>query len=183
MTLIPVISKKLLMIEHTYTDKDVFNNEEDYDKRKLQFYDFEDKESEYARKHYSEFVSKSGKYSLKMDSINIFSPGIEKKFTELTEKDHAWIRASAYVYPVIDTKENPLTLVITFQHKDGSYKYRALNTEDLNLKLNEWNKISMDYLTPWLRSKNDMIKIYFWHRGKNEVYIDDFKVEVFERKF
>ncbi|MCK4407220.1 MAG: glycosyltransferase family 39 protein [Bacteroidales bacterium] len=175
--------KKLLMVEHTYTDKDVFNNEGDYDKRNLQFYDFEDKESEYATKHYSEFVSISGKYSLKMDSINIFSPGIEKKFTELTEKDHVWIRASAYVYPVVDTKENPLTLVITFQHKDGNYKYRALNTEDLNLKLNEWNKISMDYLTPWLRSKNDMIKIYFWLRGKNEVYIDDFKVEVFERKY
>ncbi len=118
-----------------------------------------------------------------LDSNFCFSTGIAAKYKDITDKDHVWIRASVYIYPVIDIKENPSTLVVTFQHKGANYKYRTVNTEYLNLKLNEWNKISMDYMTPFPRSKNDNLNVYLWHRGKNEVFIDDLKVEVFERKF
>ena len=173
--------KKLLIIERSYSYEEEFKNPEDYNKRIFDFISFEDNNNN--NSHYSDSIAHSDSYSMVLDSNFCFSTGIAAKYKDITDKDHVWIRASVYIYPVIDIKENPSTLVVTFQHKGFNYKYRTVNTEDLNLKLNEWNKISMDYMTPFPRSKNDNLNVYLWHRGKNKIYIDDLKVEVFERKF
>jgi len=171
--------KKLLIVERSYSYEEEFKNPEDYNKRMFDFISFEDNNN---NPHYSDSIAHLGSYSMMLDSNFYFSTGIAAKYKHITDKDHVWIRATVYIYPVIDIKENPSTLVVTFQHKGYNYKYRTVNTENLNLKLNEWNKISMDYMTPFPRSKNDNLNVYLWHRGKNKIYIDDLKVEVFERK-
>jgi hypothetical protein len=50
------------------------------------------------------------------------------------------------------------------------------------INTNEWNEITFDYLTPEVRRKNNLIKSYFWNRGKGNYWIKDFEIEVFERK-
>lgn len=50
----------------------------------------------------------------------------------------------------------------------------------MNLKLNEWNLVCSDYLTPEVPRKTNDLKVYIWHRGKDKLYIDDLKVEIFE---
>jgi hypothetical protein len=50
----------------------------------------------------------------------------------------------------------------------------------MNLKLNEWNRICFDYLTPEVRRKTDKLKVYIWHRGKGELFVDDLQVEISE---
>jgi len=51
----------------------------------------------------------------------------------------------------------------------------------MDLQLNQWNKITFDYLTPEVRRKDNLLKIYFWNRGTGQIFIDDLQVEVFEK--
>ncbi|MCX6234664.1 MAG: hypothetical protein NT175_08075 [Bacteroidetes bacterium] len=175
--------KKLLLVERSYTGTEIFTNQQDYNGRILRNLDFEMDGSDFATKHYITSFAHSGHSSLKMDSTVEFSPNIAAKFKDLTSKDHAWIRASAYIYPVSELKGKPLFLVMTFSHKGANYQYKTLNISDLDLKMNEWNRVTMDYMTPFPRTKRDDLNVYLWNPGKAEVFVDDFMVEVFERNY
>jgi hypothetical protein len=175
--------KKLLLVERSYTGTETFTNLQDYNGRILRNLDFEVDGSAFATKHYITSFAHSGQSSLKIDSTVEFTPNIAARFKDLTSKDHAWIRVSAYIYPVSELKGKPLFLVITFLHKGANYQYRTLNISDLDLKLNEWNRVTMDYMTPFPRTKRDGLNVYFWNPRKSEVFLDDLTVEVFERKY
>lgn len=168
--------KKLLLISRSFDGIEKFNNPEDYKSKLVKKLDFEKDENKVNT------FSHSGKYSFRLDNSKIYSTSIETPYYSLTKKDHAWIRVSAYVYPTQNLISNPLSLVIHFNHNDYPYKYMAFDLEKMNLKLNEWNKVSFDYLTPEVRKDDDNLKVYFWFRGNQPVYIDDLQVNVSEEK-
>jgi hypothetical protein len=168
--------KKVLLINRSFDGSENFLNEKDYTSKILKNLDFENAEIADSN------IANSGKYSFRLDSLTVYSPSIEAPYYNLTDKDHVWIRVSAYVYPIFDIKSNPFSVIIQFNHKEHAYKYKANDAENMNLELNKWNKISIDYLTPEVRQKTDNLKVYIWHRGRNPFYIDDLKVEVFETK-
>ena len=116
-----------------------------------------------------------------MDSVSIYSPNVEKKYRELTEKDHVKMKVSLRMYCTVDPKDNPGSLVVTVEHKGKAYGYAATDAEKQQLELNKWSKLSFNYLTPAIRSGSDKLKVYYWHRGKKPVFIDDLKVEVWDR--
>ena len=124
----------------------------------------------------------SNSHFFRMDSVSIYSPSIEKKYDKISDGDHAKLKISVLVYTTVDTKNNPGSLVAEFEHKEKSYGYSAIDVEKQNTELNKWSKISFNYLTPAIRSGRDKLKVYYWHRGKLPVYIDDLKVEVWEKK-
>ncbi len=168
--------RKLLLVKRSFSSEENFDNKEAYTSRllkKMSFEDSIDKDS---------IQSFSGKYSFRLDSTVIYSPNFESAYSELTNKDHAWISASAYVYPTKDVVSNPFSLVVHFVHNGYSYKYGHYDSENMKLELNKWNKIDFNYLTPEVRRKNDFVKIYFWNRGKAPVFIDDFEISAFEKK-
>jgi hypothetical protein len=172
--------EKLLLVKRDFGGKpEHLKDENQYIKKRLAFFDFEQK-----GKHFTTKYSHSGKQSLKMDSTINFSPAYRIKYKDLTDKEYAWIRVSVWVYPVHPLSETPVSLVTTFQFHGKNYKYRTVNLNDQSvagkLKLNSWNKISMDYLTPEVRRKSDNLITYVWYRGKKDIYFDDFKVELFE---
>ena len=179
--------KKLLLVNRMFRD----NVERIEDKsaltsaRLLRTFSFENT-SEPKGKHYTTEFAHSGKHSIKMDSTLHFSPSFDIPFAELTNHYYAWIKASVWVYPVSNPKETPASLVVTFQHKGKNYKYKtkSIENEDVrkSLKLNQWNKIEILYLTPEVRNKNDKLVVYVWNRGKNPVYFDDMKIEIMEPK-
>ncbi len=104
-----------------------------------------------------------------MDTIFIYLP-------------HLFIRI--WVYPVHDIATTPVSIIIAFQHKGENYKYRGLNLVrneiSSKIKLNQWNKVTMDYLTPEVRSKNDELTVYLWNQGDLDIYFDDLTVEKFK---
>jgi hypothetical protein len=175
-------TKELLLIERSATAEESFDNIEDYSSTILGIYDFEDTNKYHSK--YLDTFSYKGVYAYKLDSTKLFSPGIDIRYYQLTDKDHAWIRTTAFVYPMVDLNQNPASLVCTFVYKGNNYKYRAMDLEkpDYSIKPNQWNKIQFDYLTPEVRRKKDKLKVYFWLRGKEAFYIDDLKIEVFEKK-
>lgn len=174
--------KRLLLVERSSNIHEHFENIAEYSSRLLLFEDFENphKFADSLLVKFKDRYSRSGRFSYKCDSINIYSPVFGAPFEKLTKKDHAWIRIHLWVYPVNPVIENPGSLVVAFEHEWWEYKFRATNFEDLNLKLHRWNHIQMDYLTPEVRNKKDLLRVYYWHRGKKEIYIDDLMIEIFE---
>jgi hypothetical protein len=173
---------KLLMVERSATDKEYLKNESDYFRKIVKVFDYEKPDDSY-NAWLCDTIAHSGKYSLKLDSTYIYSPAFRRSFDELTAKEYAWLRLTVWVYPLFDPKENPSSLVASFEHKGGSYKYRALDIEKppLQLEMGKWNKVTMDYMTPEVRSGKDEMLVYFWHRGKLPVLIDDLSIEQFEK--
>jgi hypothetical protein len=71
-------------------------------------------------------------------------------------------------------------MVMTFRHKGGLYKYSTLGPDPERIRYNDWNRISMDYLSPQARSKNDMLEVYLWYRGEDHVLVRNMEVLLFE---
>lgn len=166
--------EKLLLVERSVESTEQLKNEERFHKNVLGFWDFEENK-------YHDTISFSKKGSLKMNKQISFSPAINIKYKDLTKNYYAWIRAKVNVYiPESYTEAMPV-LVITFQHKKKNYKYKTKTFEKDIIK-GKWNNLSIDYLTPEVRSKEDNLMVYVWHRGKSDIYIDDFMVEIFERE-
>jgi len=174
---------KYLLIDRTFKGAEKIPNNINFKHSVLRVIDFETVDDSKQKYQSSKFV-KNGSYSFKMDSTLQFAPGYKIKYNELTDQNYAWIRVSLWVYPAYPLSENNAILVVSFQHKGGNYKYRGLNLLSPhivnNLKPNEWNKVSIDYLTPEVRSENDNLVVYIWNRGKKNIYFDDLTIEVFE---
>ena len=125
----------------------------------------------------------SGSKVCKLDRDNIFSNTINKKFEDITKKDHAWIKISLWVYPTENWEESKLSLIATFQYKEENYKYSGIGLEELdNIIPNQWNKVEMDYLTPEVRTNEDVFYTYAWLQGNEGLFIDDLSIEVYNKK-
>ena len=165
--------KKLLLVERSTGAIEFLENEKDYKHSRVCYYSFENGDT-------VNLISRSGNGSFILNNAIPFSPGLDIKFNELTQSDHAWIRATVYLFIPHGHQSELPSLVITFHHKNKTYKYRAVKLDRDSLSYGIWNKITMDYLTPEVRAKKDNMKIYVWYKGKEDVYIDDFVVEVFD---
>ena len=166
--------EKLLLVERSVESTEQLKNEERFHKNVLGFWDFEEKQ-------YSDTISFTGIRALMMNKQRNFSPTINIKNKDLTNNYYAWIRAKVNVHiPESYTEAMPV-LVITFQHNGKNYKYKTKTFEKDIIK-GKWNNLSIDYLTPEVRSKEDNLMVYVWHRGKSDIFIDDFIVEIFERE-
>jgi len=168
--------RKLLMVNRFFNGEEFFENDGSYIKTK------EFNIERFEKIKYDSLTEVNGSNSNTLSVDTIYSPGIEVSYAEITKKDHAWLRITAWVYPVVDVVENPFCFVTQFTHKGFPYKYKALDSEKLNLKLNTWNKVSLDYLTPEVRKKSDRLKLYFWLRGKQSLSVGSIKVDVFEKR-
>ncbi len=172
--------RKLLLVDRPTDALEVLKNESDYQRRTAAIFDFENALPVGMIKN-SDTVFE-GNFSLHLDQQHPFSPAFEMPFREITGKDHAWIRAELMVFPTSIPDENSASLVVTFQHKGEIYNYRAasISLKEFEMKPGKWNKMHMDYLTPEVRSEDDSVKIYFWLQGKEPVFIDNMKIDIFE---
>ena len=168
--------RKLLLVERSFDAHEYIRYEEEYKSQLLDVLDFEIEE------YNDSLTIQTGNHYFYLDSKHEFSPAIEYSYNQITNQDHAWIRVTALVYPTQDIRMNPFSLVVHFVHNGYPYKYRTLDSENLDLRINEWNTISFDYLTPEVRRKEDNLKVYLWNRGGTGLYLDDLKVEVLEKQ-
>ena len=118
-----------------------------------------------------------------LSSEVMFTPALERSFSDITSHDHAWIRVSARVLKIDSVETIPPAIVLHFSHKDKPYKYVSHNWPKESLNVGEWTPLSKDYLTPEVRSTNDPIKIYVWNQGGGNYQVDDLKIEVFQPNF
>lgn len=174
--------RKLLMVERSTESFSKLKNESGYVKRTAAILNFESSSDKDLTLSFD--TVHEGNAALRLDAGHDFSPSYEAEFSQLTSHDHAWIRAGVWVFPLHEVTANTASLVITFDHKGENYNYSAWGIErpENHVKAGRWNYISLDYLTPEVRSIHDKVKVYVWLQGTNPVLIDDLKVEIFEPK-
>lgn len=158
-TEVPEGAEKLLLVNRPEDGEYVFDNEEEYNSYVL-------------------FPSKENNQIMNKETL--YSKTVERKYRELTSKDHAWIRVKAKLISDSSNTGQRLYLVASFHHDGEPYAYRA---KEIELPKGEWINFQFDYLTPEVRSASDNLKIYFWNKDRmNRVEIKDLEVIVFEKK-
>jgi hypothetical protein len=125
-------------------------------------------------------TANTGVYSFRMDRNHAFSPGINIPYSELSKKDFAWIQACGYVYFTCKPEEVVCGLAITCNQDGKPYKYRILPLNKANLQPFTWNKVCLDYMTPYLEDKSGAVQVYFWYHGEKELLVDDIEIKLFE---
>jgi hypothetical protein len=168
--------KKLLLVNRTFSDAEMMDSEIDYTSKLLQKIDFENSSVK------DSFQGYNSKYSFLLNNSTKMSPTISATYSEITHKDHAWVKVTAYVYPTKDVMKYPFNLIVCFNHNEYPYKYMRYESSKMNITLNKWNKIEFSYLTPEVRNEKDYLKVYFEDTKESHVYIDDLEVNVYERK-
>ena len=148
-------------------------------KKRLAFYDFDEKYPAWSGSRTSR-IARSGKFSFMLTPDCRFSPGLEIKYQDLTNSLSSWIRATGYVYFDYPAKDLKTDLVITCINKGKPYKYKSLRLSNEHLLPYRWNKVTMDYRIPFIPDNNDLVKVYFWDNGSNNIFIDDFDIELDE---
>jgi len=126
---------------------------------------------------------RSNKRGLILNKKTPFSKSIKKKVSNLILHDHAWIKASVWVYPLSDVKKIKLSLVCTYDNNGEAYGYTGLDVGDTEEIIpNQWNKIEMNYFALKPKSKEDLFSTYVWLREGEKIIISDLKIEVYHRK-
>lgn len=169
--------KKLLLVDRNFDKEENFDNSQDYAKKVVYQLDFDSGDgNEVDNSH-------SGCCSIELNSENKYSPYFEAEYQEITKKDHAWIRVSAYVFPTEkDIEQDNFGLAVNFFYNGYPYKYKTRMSKAAHLEPNQWNKMEFDYLTPEVRTKSDKFRALVLYNGSEKLLVDDFKVEIFEKK-
>lgn len=167
--------KSLKMVERDFSGAFNFNKPDDY---KLKFFNiksFEDVTGE------NILTDTAGNNFFRFLPEQEYSPTFQYRFDELTVKDHAWLKASIDVRFPDDFEGEWPSLVMSMEYKGRVYGYYApaLRVDTLN---NEWRRFEYIYLTPEIRRKNDVFKSYVWKRSESPFDIDNFRLEIFDRK-
>lgn len=150
-----------------------------YKRKTLAFYDFEDT-TVISPNALVKDTSISGKRSFRLNLNTQFSPGIKVQYSEMTKKSRIGIRITASVLTKKPITEGDLNFVVTSIHGGNYYHYRSLIIDSLVLHSGNWNTISFDYLSPRKVFRNDEFQSYIWYKGKDIVYIDNLRIDLFE---
>ena len=169
-TKITAEDKKLLLVDRSVWPVERVPDEKDYVRSLLYFNPFRDTSVH--------TPDTSGYYRL--DQERRYTPAYRAEYRELTRKEHFYVRASAEVFvPESHVGESPL-IVMSFEHKGEIYKYNTMGLDTGNIRVNDWNPISMDYLSPEPRSKRDKLGVYLWYRGEDYTLVRNLEIRLYE---
>ncbi len=164
--------RSLLMVERSKEWVETFRDSTGYVGRELCCFTFEDTKDSIQPAY-------SGIGSFRMCDTIQYSPGPDIPYKDLTTADHVWLRAGVWIYIPKEYNEPLPLLVITFHHDGAPYKYFTAEINKDKLKRDDWNFVTADYMTPEVRSEQDNLKVYVWHRGKAEIFVDNLWVKCY----
>lgn len=122
---------------------------------------------------------------LKMTKDNPFSLGLKEPYSRFSSHYFFFLRGSVWVFGSSEDISDNLHMVFSTKNKSGGeLKYRGYSFKTLQkeFKQGEWNLITADYLTPEVQSKDEIVQSYIWYNGSGEVWIDDFKIDLYTKK-
>jgi hypothetical protein len=154
--------RKLLMINRDFSGNDTLSNIEEYKNKVLIVENFN--------------MENGGAFlSPKKEEFG-YSQKIP--FYKLTENDHVWIKVS-FKFKNNNNEGEPVLVALMMERKEGAYSYKTFELEN---NITEWKEATFYYLTPEIRNTKDILKLDFWKRSPCEVIIDDFVLNVYEKK-
>lgn len=120
--------------------------------------------------------SKIGKGSVKLDSNNAFSPGIDI-YSAYLSPDCKALKVTAWVYQEqpIDTTVALPKLVHSYQQFQEVYGWNGQNIPH-NLPLKQWHELSYTIPIQAEHRHKERLQIYFWNPNSTSIWIDDLVV-------
>jgi hypothetical protein len=153
--------QKLMLVQRDFTGNDSFADSLDYRAKLI----FEDK------------FSNNSNGVLLSDASKEFAMPIRIPYRKITKKDHVWL-AISFDYKT-DNTDLPILLAVCMERKNGAYGYK---TFELQKDVKQMQKANFYFLTPEIRSENDVFKIDLWKRSPGSITIDNLKIRAFERQ-
>lgn len=175
--------RKLMEIERSYNSSEEFTNPQDYRQFTLAYYDFEKLNAtpiDITKLDTNIFLSPPCSY--RMGAGDEYSPTFKIRYDHLVkpDRDHVWLKVSVNYFSDEEIEKNPASIVILMPHKKYQLKYRGFDFEKYPSKKREWNTITAFYMTPFPYNEKDEFLIYIYHRGKSNLYLDNFRIDVYE---
>lgn len=167
--------KKLLLVERAVVAYEHLKDPENYDAKQIGYFSFDEENVQDTNYQHLGNV-------LAMGEDRQFSPGIEISFEDITDHYYAWIKSEVDVFIPNEYEGEMPMLTVHFTHDGKAYKYRTVARPQDQVKKGQWQKLSMDYMTPEVRNSIDKLKVYIWQRGKGRIFIDNLKIEAYEPK-
>jgi hypothetical protein len=175
-------TRELLEVDRNAGAPENLENNKAFSHRQLTHIDFSTVQEEWKERHVDTSLYVSPPFSLKMDSTMPFAATFEMPYSSITEKEYAFIKASAKIYIFNEEDRKKALIVTNFKHHGKAYEYKATSIDTSSFAANKWNKIVVYYMTPIMKSTTDTLQVYAWYNGTNHVLLDDILIEVFEPK-
>ena len=157
----------------------LFENNDFPGYRPLIFTDFDDKFFHRDSVFINDDIAFSGNRSIKINSSKPFFLTCSFRISDISRKMNDRIMTSFKIF-ITDTVNHPVLLVRSFEHKNNPYLYSAFKLDKTRVKPGKWYTVRSVTVTPEPVSDDDILKIYFWNKEKNESYIDDLFIGIKE---
>jgi len=125
----------------------------------------------------TESVAHTGSRSFKLSDKTEFSLTFVDKVKNIMDADHNVLNTSAWGY--FEREDAEAVMVITLSTENGEeYVWRGMNFSYFIDEPQTWTKIFHSWRFDYIRSGEDIIKVYIWNPNKHTVYVDDVNIEV-----
>ncbi len=121
----------------------------------------------------------------KLDKNTPYSPGVKVENSKISLADHYWAEISFRVFCDTLPNDGELNLVATYTYQGRKktltnkvYKYKTYPVKQYST--GKWQHFTFRYLAPEPTTARDRLETYVWYRGKRQIYIDDFRVNILE---
>ena len=152
-------------LPENYTEEEI--------KKGLITLDFEEGDSP----HHVKTISQSGKYSYKLSPTAPYSPTVPVMLVSMRDYNIKKMMLEVSFYPKDSIPENNVHLVISFENAQGeSHHYYSRDIASFTYHLNDWNKIKFSAPVPEKYEVTELVKMYLWYHGEEELLIDDVKI-------
>jgi len=177
------ISQETRMLQEFYNmDMSTFlSNENDFRISTIVYTGFENGAGGFGG-HIQDKLVCHGNGAMRLDTGLRFTPDVSLALSRLPSAYPLGIRLSASVYSETDFSDNPANIIITLSHQGQFYRYKTVSLKELHPEKLKWNNIMLDYVIPRQYDPADVLIPCIWYTGNSAIYVDDLKVELFEKK-
>lgn len=126
----------------------------------------------------------AGNYAYLINDKDAHAPEMKVPFASFCKGEYAWIHISMMVKPLGELsmlEAFPFACFINSGKK--AYKWQSFDVKaDTAFQTGKWNRVSFDYLTPDIRTPNDIFCFSLWLAGGGPVLVDEFRAVAYLRK-
>lgn len=115
----------------------------------------------------------SGFSSCVLDSTHEYSLGFSKTIQKISAKPIKKIKFSYWAFLKNDLAKATTVFSVDFNGKNINWDGRPLAVRETN----KWIQVQETYQLPKVAQPNNEISFYVWNNSKQEIWIDDLKIE------
>jgi hypothetical protein len=132
--------------------------------------------------------SRSGKWAIKVDSLNIYSLTYNRPYGDILNKQYKSAKISVW-FKATNPNITDASLVASVTDLEGTMNYAYAisyfaqfeeNKKKTNTDKAGWKKAEIKIDFPATTAKPSVLKIYAWSPKQEEVHLDDFEIEYFK---